>query len=491
MTVTVDHSSLAERVMPEPALFIGEDRITETSSGFREHVNPSTGEVLGLFPIAGEVEVDAAVAAAWKAFPAWKRLGADKRRELLYRLSETLRSHEDELKQLVALETGTPIAVSSFDMAVDHLQYYAGWTDKFEGELVASYPRRALDYVKFEPYGVVGALITWNGPIVNTCMKLAPALAAGNCVVLKSPDLGPFAMMRLIELFLEAGLPPGVVNLVSGDRHTNRAIVNHPGVRKVSFTGGPVTAKKLLELAAQRLTPMTLELGGKSANIVFEDADLDNAAQMAAVMSTIAGAGQGCLFPTRLMVQDSIYDEMVERVSAISAAVTPGNPLDPTVTMGPVINDAAVERIMGMIDRATKTDARLVAGGQRLGGDKASGYFITPTVFADVDHSAELAQEEVFGPVLAISRFSSEEEAVAKANDTEYGLAAYLHTQNLARAHRVADELDAGWVGVNCFPTMQASAPFGGVKQSGFGREGGRAGIEEYVHHKNVYIPLD
>lgn len=487
MTTTIDHETIAADVLPEPALFIGDEKITSTDSGFRDRSNPSTGKLLGQFPIAGKAEVDRAVKTAWKAFPAWKRMGADRRRELLYRLAQTIRDHEDELATLTALETGTPISVVTFDAAIDHLQYYAGWADKFEGELISSYPQAAFDYVKYEPYGVVGALITWNGPIINTCMKLAPALAAGNCVVVKSPDLGPFAMMRLVELFLEAGLPPGVVNLVSGNRHTAQAIVNHRDVRKVSFTGGPSTATALLELAAKTLTPMTMELGGKSANVVFEDADLDNAAQMAAFMSTVAISGQGCLFPTRLLVHDTIYDEMVERVAAVSRSITPGDALDPSTTMGPVIDDGAADRIIGMIERA-QDSARLVAGGERLDRE---GNYITPTVLADVAHDSELAQTEVFGPVLAIDRFSTEEEALAKANDTEYGLAAYLHTKDLTRAHRVADALDAGWIGVNCFPAMAASAPFGGVKSSGFGREGGRAGIEEFVHHKNVYIPLD
>lgn len=491
MTVTLDHDAIAAEALPQPALFIGDQRITETASGFRERMNPATGKLLGLFPVAGAEEVDAAVKAAWKAFPAWKRLGADKRRELLYAMAQTIRDHDDELRRINALETGTPISSVTFNMAIDHLQYYAGWTDKFEGELVSSYPRPAFDYVKYEPFGVVGALITWNGPVINTCMKLAPALAAGNCVVLKSPDLGPFAMMRLTELFLEAGLPAGVVNLLSGDRHTTQAIVNHPDVRKVSFTGGPTVAKALLELAAKSLTPMTMELGGKSANIVFEDADLDKAVQMGAFMSTIASSGQGCLYPTRMLVHDSIYDEVVERVAAVAGSVTPGDPLDPDTVMGPVINEDAVDRILGIIDRAKQTPARLIAGGERLDGELAGGCYLPPTVFADVDGDSELEQEEVFGPVLAISRFSTEEEAITRANSTEYGLAAYLHTRDLARAHRMADELDAGWIGVNCFPAMAASAPFGGVKQSGFGREGGRAGIEEFVHHKNVYIPLD
>lgn len=484
------HAEAVARVLPASALFIGDRRVTETASGLLERVNPTTGESLGSFPVAGAEDVDGAVQAAWAAFPAWKAMPANERRTLLYRLADTIRQHSDELAQIVALETGTPVGVSTFDQAIDHLEYYGGWTDKFEGELVTSYPARAFDYVKYEPYGVVGALITWNGPVINACMKLAPALASGNCVVLKTPEQGPFAVMRLMELFLEAGLPAGVVNVVSGGPATAQAIIRHPGIRKVSFTGGPQVARSVMDTAAETLTPVTLELGGKSANIIFADADLERATAMAAFMSTVAASGQGCLFPTRLLVEGSVYDEVVERVAAISGAVTPGDPLDPATQMGPVIGEGAVSRIMSYVDEARRS-ARLVAGGDRLNGGLANGCFIPPTVFADVAADSRLAREEVFGPVLAITPFSTEVEAVGIANATEYGLAGYVHTNDLKRSLRMADSLDAGYIGVNGFPVMTASAPFGGIKSSGFGREGGRAGIEEFVHHKNVYIPLD
>jgi aldehyde dehydrogenase (NAD+) len=490
MTIASDHAALASSVLPEPALFIGGDRVTKTSAGAMDRVNPTTGQVLGQFPVAGQEEVDRAVAAARAAFPAWKRLPADQRRLILFRIAQTIREHEEEFKQIIALETGTPVGVNRLAMACDQFEYYAGWSDKFEGELISSYPARAFDYVKYEPYGVVGALITWNGPVINASMKLAPALAAGNCVVLKSPEFGPFAVMRLAELMLEAGLPEGVVNVLSGGPDTGKAIISHRDVRKVSFTGGPGIAKEIMALAAQSLTPVTLELGGKSANIIFADADLDAASGMAAFMSTIASSGQGCLYPTRLLVQDTVYDEVLERIKAVAASPSVGDPLDPAVVMGPVISESAVTRITRYVEAARSSSARLIAGGDRLAGDLGAGCFLAPTVFADVDNDSQLAREEVFGPVLAVMPFSTEEEAIAKANDTDYGLAAYLHTKDLVRAHRVADELEAGYISVNAFPSMTATAPFGGTKISGFGREGGRAGIEEFVHHKNVYIPL-
>jgi aldehyde dehydrogenase (NAD+) len=484
------HTEAASQFLPTPALFIGADRVTETSSGTLDRIDPTTGAVLASFPVAGPEELDRAVAAAWSAFPAWKAFPADERRRLLHRLAATIREHHDELKQIVALETGTPVSVGGFEGAADHLEYYAGWADKFEGELITSYPARAFDYVKYEPYGVIGAIATWNGPITNACMKLAPALAAGNCVVLKSPEQGPFALMRMIELFLEVGLPAGVVNLISGGPDTVQGLIRHSGIRKVSFTGGPQIARKIMATAAESLTPVTLELGGKSANLIFADADLDRATTMAALMSTIASSGQGCLFPTRLLVESSVYDEVVDRVSAISRSVAPGDPLDTASRMGPVIGETAVDRILGFVEEA-KGYARLVAGGERFESEWGGGSFIPPTVFADVAADSRLALEEVFGPVLAITPFDTELDALRIANSTEYGLAAYVHTNDLRRALRVADELDAGYIGVNGFPIMTASAPFGGIKSSGFGREGGRAGIEEFVHHKNVYIPLD
>jgi aldehyde dehydrogenase (NAD+) len=489
MSTTIDHEAAA-KVLPEAALFIGGERRTSSSLGMMKRVDPTTGATLASFPLAGAAEVDDAVRAARAAFPAWKRMPADQRRKILFRLAGLLAEASDEVGQIIALETGAPRATTN--AAVDKFEYYGGWADKFAGELVHTYPRRALDYVKYEPYGVVGALIPWNAPIVTAATKLAPAFAAGNCVVLKSPEFGPFAPMRLAELCQEAGIPDGVLSVLAGGAEAGEAIIRHPDVRKVSFTGGPEVAKRVMTVAAESVTPVVLELGGKSANIIFGDADLESASQMAAVMGTITSAGQGCLYPTRLLVQDTVYDEVIDLVRAVAESPTIGDPLDPAVTMGPVISESACTRILGYIDaaKATRT-GRLVTGGNRVGGDLADGFFIEPTVFVDVDNASPIAQEEVFGPVLSVIRFHDEEEAIRLANDTRFGLAAYVHTRDLVRAHRVVDDLEAGYIGVNSFPPMPATAPFGGTKLSGFGVEGGRAGIEEYVHQKNVYIPLD
>jgi aldehyde dehydrogenase (NAD+) len=479
------------KVLPEPALFIGGERVTAATATM-ERIDPTTGAVLGRFPVATPADVDRAVRAARQAFPAWRRMPADERRRILYRVARLVEEAEEDFKTLVALETGIPLSRSSVRSAVDYIEYYAGWSDKLAGELVESYPRRALDYVRYEPYGVIGSLIPWNAPVVTACKKLAPALAAGNCVVLKSPEMGPFALMRLAEVFQAAGLPDGVLSVLAGGPEVGEALIRHPDVHKVSFTGGLEIAKRVMALAAESTKPLILELGGKSANIVFSDADLARAAQMSAHMATIASSGQGCLFPTRLLVQDTVYDEVVDRVRAVAQAATIGDPLDPDVMMGPVISERACERILGYVEDAAASGAgRVVAGGARVGGELADGYFVQPTVLADVDNGSRIAQEEIFGPVLCVIRFHDEAEAIRLANDSPFGLAAYVHTSDLVRAHRVVDDLDAGYVSVNSFPAMTATAPFGGMKASGFGREGGRAGIEEFLQPKNVYIPLD
>ncbi|WP_043643841.1 aldehyde dehydrogenase family protein [Nocardioides alkalitolerans] len=483
------HQKTATQVLPEPSLHIGGEVVTATRRGTLDRIDPTTGHVLAAFPLAGESEVDQAVRAARQAFPAWRRMPADKRRRLLWDIARAIEAHEQELNQIVALETGFPVAGGGMTMAIDYFEYYAGWVDKFEGELITAYPQPALDYVKYEPHGVIGAFVPFNGPVLNTAMKLAPAFAAGNCVVLKSPELSPFGVMRLAEILRDAGLPDGVFSVLSGDKETGQAIIRHPDVAKVVFTGGGTVARSIMSVAAESLTPVTLELGGKSANLIFADADLDAAAHVAAFVSTVAVAGQGCLFPTRLMVEESVYDEVLERVVAVSNSPTIGDPLDPTVGMGPVISESAADRILSMVDEA-RSGARVVAGGERLQTDLGGNSFVRPTVLADVDPSSTIAQQEVFGPVLAVMPFKDEAHALKMANSTEHGLAAYVHTNDLKRAHRVADGLVAGWVGVNGFPDLTASAPFGGVKGSGFGREGGRAGIEEYVYQKNVHVPL-
>jgi aldehyde dehydrogenase (NAD+) len=456
------------------------------AAGTYDHRYAATGEVQARVGLAGAEEVDAAVAAARAAQPGWAAMAPVKRARILFRLADLLEQHGPEAAELAALDNGAPISVMNPGLyAASWVRYYAGWCDKLDGEMMSAEPW--LSYVRLEPYGVVAVIPPWNGSMMGMGQKCGPALAAGNTVVAKPPELSPFGMLRFGELALEAGLPPGVLNVVVGGATTGSALVGHPGIDKVSFTGGGATARLLMETAARNLTPLALELGGKSANIVFADADLD-AAVLTVQMGTGLLAGQGCALPTRLYVHDDVYDEVVARVVAALESLPVGDPLDPAVFVGPVVTAAAMERILGRIDQARSDGATLLTGGGRLGGELAAGWFVAPTAFGDVDHDSDLARNEVFGPVQAILRFRSDGEVLERANDSPFGLGAYLHTRDLGRIQRFIGGLESGTVVVNGMGRISPATPFGGYKQSGFGREGGRAGIEEMVQRKTVFV---
>jgi acyl-CoA reductase-like NAD-dependent aldehyde dehydrogenase len=476
------------QALAERGHVVGDRRSRGDSAGEYEHHNAATGELQARVALGGASEIAEAVAVARDSRATWLCTPMPERTAILLRLADLLHEHDDEASAINALDNGTPVgAMRSGEYTAQWTRYYAGWVDKLDGEVVPMSGSDCLDVVLPEPYGVVGAIVPWNGPMMGMGQKAVPALAAGNTVVVKPPEIAPFGALRFAELALEAGLPPGVLNVVVGGAAAGDALVRHPGIDKVSFTGGCATARLVMAAAAETLTPLTFELGGKSANIVFADADLDTASSVAAMLGTVLLSGQGCALPTRLYVQDDVYDDVVARVVAQVEAVSVGDPLDPSVLMGPVVSERACTRILGVIRRAVaEGSGTLLTGGNRLDGALADGYFIAPTVFGDVDHGSSLAREEIFGPVLSVMRFRDEEEVVAKANDSPFGLSAYLHTRDSARAQRVARRLEVGTVIVNAFPAMSPGAPFGGVKQSGFGREGGRAGIEEFVRRKNV-----
>jgi aldehyde dehydrogenase (NAD+) len=483
-----------ENVLPSGALLIGDAWVEHTAAGRADHINPATGKALTSFVLAGAPEIDDAIAAARAAFPAWRAVPAQSRRALVSRIATLLEERVLEHNTLRSLEAGSPFrkpAPGGRWLASEYFHYYAGWIDKLHGDTPPAYSAASLDYTLPEPFGVVAIVVPWNAPVSSTAMKVAPALAAGNCVVLKPSELGALTPQLFARLCVDAGLPPGVLNVVAGGPEAGEALVSHEGVDKISFTGGGATARRVLEAAARNLTPVLLELGGKSANIVFPDADLDAAAAMACTTGIVNGAGQACSLPTRLLVHEAVYRDVVDRVVSIASSIKLGLPFDEGTQMGPVISAAACGRILGVIERAVSENAgRLLTGGTRLGADLADGFFITPTVFGEVDPASSLAGEEVFGPVLSVISFRDEAEAVAIANATSYGLAGYVWTNELKRAHRIAAALEAGWVGVNGFPPMPPNAPFGGYKRSGFGREGGPEGIREFVRTKNIYVDM-
>ncbi|MEU9022730.1 aldehyde dehydrogenase family protein [Actinomadura sp. NPDC048394] len=460
-----------------------------------DHINPATARANGTVVLSGPREVDAAVSAAKSAFPAWRAMSPDKRRRILQRVEESMEAHVPELARLTTLEIGAPAVISA---ALAHLcagwfGYYAGWADKIEGATIPLSPvlNTGFDYTLPEPYGVVGVIVTWNGPITSIGMKVAPALAAGNCVVVKTSELAPYTVARFAEIALEAGLPPGVLHVLPGGAEAGDRLVRHPDVAKISFTGGIPTAKKILDAARHTVKPVVLELGGKSANVVFPDADLDEAVALT-VRSCYNIAGQGCNLTTRMLVHREVYDDVVESTRRRVAGLRAGDPFEPGTAVGPVIDAASRDRVLGVIDRARK-DARVVIGGGAV--DRASlpphvrdGYFVEPTVLADVDPASEAARQEIFGPVLSILPFGSEAEAVDLANSTPYGLGTYLQTRDVSRVHRIVPLLQSGSVHVNGVSGQPPGAPFGGYKQSGIGREGGREGLFEFLQTKNVFI---
>ncbi|WP_041255976.1 aldehyde dehydrogenase family protein [Frankia sp. EAN1pec] len=482
---------IIDRAVPPVHLHIGGEELDAGSGGVHEHVFPATGEVQGPVPLAGADDVDAAVRAAHAALPEWRAWTPARRAKVLTKLAELMENDREELARLSVLDNAMTHTLSGLlvDIMIGWTSYYAGWADKIEGK-VTSVPgqQRELAYTVAEPYGVVGIIITWNGPLVSVGMKLIPALAAGNTVVLKPSELTPYATERVVALAREAGIPAGVVNFVPGGPDAGDTLVCHPLVQKVSFTGGPATARKILSACAESLKPAVLELGGKSANLVFPDANLDTAMMSAAgVVGTLAG--QGCAIASRMLVHEDVYDEMAARVVGLVSSLRCGDPFDPETAISPLVTRAAQERVHAMIKRAQADGAKLLTGGGIPGGDLADGFYVEPTVFGDVDPGSELGQVEVFGPVLSMMRFSTEEEAVEIANGTPYGLASYIQTNDLARVQRLATKLHAGGVYVNgAPPVVSCELPFGGVGISGYGREGGLEGLFEFVRTKAVAI---
>ncbi|MFM1651331.1 aldehyde dehydrogenase family protein [Brevibacillus sp. B_LB10_24] len=469
---------------------------TESSSHQRiESINPANGKVLGCFQGAGQAEVDAAVAAAREAFDfgPWKTTSRKERASILRQISALVREHQAELATLESLDNGKLYKESYCDdmqEVADILDYYAGWTDKYYGE---SNPVEG-DFISFttkDPIGVCGLITPFNFPLLLAAWKIAPALAMGNTIVFKPSNATSFSAIRFVELIHEANiLPPGVLNLILAEGKVGGYISQHMGVDKISFTGSTNVGKQLVrDSADSNLKPITLELGGKSPNILFADVPNLDAAIERSFYGLFTHKGEKCSAPTRLFVHRDIYDKVVDRLAQMANDYRLGDPFDPSSDQGPQVTKAHMERILDYIESGIQQGARLVVGGTRdTEGTNADGFFIRPTIFADVDNSMRIAQEEIFGPVLCVIPFTDEEEVITMANDNIYGLAAGLWTNDVSRAHRVARRLDAGMVFVNRYGCYDFASPFGGLKQSGWGKEYAMHSLASYTKSKAIWI---
>lgn len=458
-----------------------------------ETINPATGETLARLAVAGAVEVDAAVVRAAAAQRQWARLTGTERGRILRRAVDLLRARNDELAQLETRDTGKPIQETSVvDVAsgADCIEYFAGVAATIAGEHIDLGPA-AFGYTRREPLGVTAGIGAWNYPIQIACWKSAPALACGNAMIFKPAELTPLTAIELEKIYLEAGCPEGLFQVVQGFAETGRLLTRHPGIAKVSLTGEVGTGRKVMADAAATLKQVTLELGGKSPLIVFDDADLDNAVS-GALLGNFYSAGEVCSNGTRVFVQRGVIDDFLARLKARTEKMIVGDPLDPATQIGALINTAHMEKVLGYIARGVEEGAEVLTGGERVtAGALGKGAFVAPTVFTACTDEMAIVREEIFGPVMTVLPFDGEDEVVARANATEFGLAAGVFTRDLTCAHRVIAALEAGTCWINAYNITPIELPFGGYKQSGLGRENGRAAIEHYTRLKSVYVAME
>ncbi len=477
-------------------LFIGGQYVTSLSGKTFTSLNPATGDALCEVYEADTPDVDLAVQAAERAFHGpWSKLSGSERGKLIWRLADLIEENLEPLAQLETLDNGKPIRETrgtDLPLTIDYFRYYAGWTNKLNGEVISNslYPNM-FTYARREPIGVVGQIIPWNFPILMAAWKLAPALATGNTVVLKSAEQTPLTALYLAELIQEAGIPEGVVNILSGYGETaGSAITRHPRIRKVAFTGSTEVGKIIMREASGNLKKVSLELGGKSPNIVFPDADF-NSAIRGAMSGIFFNQGQVCTAGSRLFVHKKIYDNFLSDMSGYASKLVQGPGLNNATDIGPLVSDEQFSKVSSFLEKGKKEGAKPVIGGEPL---KGPGYFVPPTIFSDVNVDMAIARDEIFGPVVAALPFDEEEQiadVIARANNSEYGLAAGVWTTDLKKAHRVAHALEAGTVWVNCYNVFDAAVPFGGYKQSGFGREMGKYALEMYTEVKAVWMNMN
>jgi len=455
-------------------------------------INPATEEVLADVAEADAPDVDAAVKAARAAFQskAWRTMAARERSKLLWKIGDLITQNAEELARLESMDNGKPIFESRYidiPSAAETFYYYAGWCTKLEGETIPV-PGNFFNYTLREPLGVCGIITPWNFPLLMVAWKLAPALACGNTAVLKIAEETPLTGLRLGQLCQEAGLPDGVVNVVPGFGETaGRALVAHPDVDKISFTGSTAVGKEIMRTAADSLKRVSLELGGKSPNIVLVDADLD-AACNGALNGIFYGKGEVCCAGSRLLVDEAVHDALLDKLLARAVRLEPGDPLDSKTRLGALVSRQQMERVLGYVDIGLQEGAKPLLRGGRAG---ERGFFVKPAIFDQVDTKMRIAQEEIFGPVLSVLSFSTMEDMIEKANATIYGLAAAVWTRDVGKAHRVAKQIQAGTVWINSYNMLCEQSPFGGYKQSGFGRELGRHGIDLYSQIKSVWVNLE